>query len=263
MKNPTLFKLVMSITLLSFLSGFSQDKPVTQLLKSYIKASNELGANEDAENILALFDKNYQNNTAYIGLTGVLHRTSTTYGQFADKLAEDIKNKNYNFTMSLGETVYESQKDRAGTVSALINFQSKIDGKVAEKGTILMNIVASKIQGEWKITHNNTVRVSEESEIGNCVCYLFSKGKSFFNAETYYPAGVKYDREYKSYRVSVKEGKRSIVNRGNNDKEFIWEENGDVLDGGRKIGTAQTPDEAIQAVLSFVYGKTCTKINFS
>ena len=54
--------------------------------------------------------------------------------------------------MALDKTVYESQKEGSGTVSALINFESKIDGKVAEKGTILMNIVATKSQGEWKIT---------------------------------------------------------------------------------------------------------------
>jgi hypothetical protein len=263
MRKPTLFKLVMSIALLSFISGFAQDKPVTQLLKTYIKATNNLEADQNPDNIMMLLDKNYQNNTAYIGLTGALHRTSTTYGQFAEQIAEDIKNHNYNFTMALSKTVYESQKETSGTVSALINFESKIDGKVAEKGTILMNIVATKSQGEWKITQNNTVRVSEESEIGNCVCYLFSKGKSFFNAETYYPAGVKYEREYKSYRVSIKDGKRTIVNRGNNDRTFTWADNGDVLDGGRKIGTAVTPDEAVQAVLTFVYGKTCTKINFS
>ena len=263
MKKSTTFTLVLSIAFISFFSGFSQDKPVTQLLKTYIKATNDLATEQTPDNILMLLDKNYQNNTAYIGLTGALERTSTTYGQFAEQIAEDIKNHNYNFTMALDKTVYESQKEGSGTVSALINFESKIDGKVAEKGTILMNIVATKSQGEWKITQNNTVRVSEESEIGNCVCYLFSKGKAFFNAETYYPAGVKYEREYKSYRVSIKDGKRTIVNRGNNDKTFIWAENGDVLDGSRKIGTATTPDEAVQAVLTFVYGKTCTKINFS
>ncbi len=263
MKNLPSIKFLVLLTIFTSFTGFSQDKPVTQLLKSYVDATNRLGQSQSSDEILALFSENYQNNTAYIGMSGVLNRTTTTYAQLAEKLAEDIKNKNYNFTMSITETVQETQKKNAGTVSALINFESKIEGKVAEKGSILMNLVATKIKGEWKITHNNTVRVSEESEIGNCVCYLFSKGESYFNAETYYPAGLQYDREYKSYRVGTKDGKRAIVNRSNNDRTFFWNENGDIMDGSRKIGEADNSNEAVRIVLSFVYSDTCTEINFS
>jgi len=263
MKKITKIKHAFLITLFSFSITFAQEKPVTTILKSYINATNSLGKSQDPSSVLSLISNNYQNNTAYIGLTGVLNRSTTTYAQLEEKLTEDIKNENYNFTMSLKETVYETQKERAGTVSALINFESKIEGKVAEKGTILMNIVATKINEQWKITQNNTVRVSEESEIGNCVCYLFSKGESFFSAETYYPAGVKYEREFKSYRVGSKDGKRAIVNRGNNNKAYFWNKNGDILDGSRKIGSAETSAEAVQIVLSSVYGNTCTKIDFN
>lgn len=263
MKKPTFFKLIMAVALLAFVTGSAQDKQVTKILKSYIKASNELSSTKDTSKILTLFDSHYKNNIAYVGLTGVVKKSTINFEQFSEQLTENLKNENYNFTMSIGEIIFESQKEKAGTVSALINFESKIDGKIAEKGTILMNIVTSLIQDDWKIIHNNTVRVSEASEIGNCVCYLFSKGESFFNAETYYPAGVEYNKEYKSYRISIKEGKRTIVNRGNNNKTFTWSENGDILDNGVKIGSAETSDKAIQVVLSSVYGETCTKINFS
>jgi len=123
-----------------------------------------------------------------------------------------------------------------------------------------MNLVASLVRGEWKIIHNNTVRVSEGSDIGNCVCYLFSKGSSFFNAETYYPAGVEYDREYQSFRVSARDGKRIIKG---NDTTYTWAENGDVLDAGRKLGNAKSSDEAVKVVLAHVYAETCTKIDFN
>ncbi|WP_299886446.1 hypothetical protein [uncultured Lacinutrix sp.] len=263
MKVPTIFKFVLTIALLSSITGNSQEKKVTSILKSYIEASNNLSETKDINNVLSLFDKQYKNNIAYVGLTGVVNKSTINFDQLSKQLSDNLKNENYNFKMSIGDIIYESQKQKAGTVSALINFESKIEGKIAEKGTILMNIVTSLVQDEWKIINNNTVRVSEASEIGNCVCYLFSKGESFFNAETYYPAGVEYNREYKSYRVSIKDGKRTIVNRGNNDKTFVWAENGDILDDGVKIGTAETSDKAVQVVLSSVYGETCTKINFS
>ncbi|WP_194767642.1 hypothetical protein [Tamlana sp. I1] len=263
MKNPTFLKLALAFVLSFYAAGYAQETAAKSLLKSYIEAANNLHHTQDPESVLSLFGTNYQNNTAFVGLTGVLNRTSTNYTQLQEKLENDLKNQNYNFTMSLKETVYESQKERGGTVSALINFESKIDGKLAEKGTILMNIIATKTDGDWKITQNNTVRVSEQSDIGNCVCNLFTKGESFFTAETYYPSGVKYEREYKSYRIGNKDGKLVIVNRGNSSKSYTWEENGDVLDGALKIGSAKTPDQAIQTVLSRVYGETCTKINFN
>jgi len=263
MKHFTFSRFLFILTLFSCFAGVSQEKHVIRLLNSYISETNKLVDSPDTSSILSLFHKKYQNNTAYIGLSGVLNRTTINYTQFAEQLEENLKNKNYNFSMSLGEIVHEVQKENSGVASALINFESKIEGKVAEKGTILMNIVATKDLGEWKITHNNTVRISEEREIGNCVCYLFSKGESYYNAETYYPAGLKYEREYKSYRIGSKDGKRAIINRGNKDRAFIWNENGDILENGRKIGSAQNSSDAVQVVLAYVYSKTCTEINFS
>jgi hypothetical protein len=260
MKNSTVLRLILAVTMLSFISGFSQEKPVTKLLKSYISNSNQLRQTKQVNNVLSLFDDRYRNNIAYVGLSGIVKRSSIGFEQFAEQLDENVKNKNYNFQMSIEEIVHESQKERAGTVSALVNFESKIDGKVAEKGTILMNIVASLVRGDWKIIHNNTVRVSEGSDIGNCVCYLYAKGSTMFNAETYYPAGVEYDREYQSFRVTSRDGQRIIKA---NDMSYNWESNGDILDGGRKIGNADNSDAAIKLVLTNIYSETCTKINFN
>ncbi len=260
MKKATGLKLVMAIMLLMSFTGFSQEKPVTRLLNSYIKASNNLSVTKQKNSILALFDDRYKNNTAYVGLSGVVKRTTTGFEQLSNQLDGNIKNKKYNFKMEIRDIVHESQKEKAGTVSALVNFESKIDGKIAETGTILMSIVGTLVRGEWKIIQNNTVRVSEGKDIGNCVCYLFSKGTSFFGAETYYPAGVEYDKEFQSFRVGTRDGKRVVKG---DDKDYAWEENGDVLDGSRKIGSASTPEEAVKIVLNYLYADSCTKIDFS
>ena len=260
MKKPTFLKLVLTAVLLSCFMGYAQEKPVTRLLKSYIKASNALSQTKQKNTILSLFDDKYKNNTAYVGLSGSIKRTTIGFEQFSSQLDENMKNKEYDFNMNIQEIVHESQKEKAGTVSALVNFETKIEGKVAEKGTILMNLVASLVRGEWKIIHNNTVRVSEARDIGNCVCYLFSKGTSFFGAETYYPAGVEYNKEFQSYRVGTRNGKRVVKG---DDKDYTWVENGDVLDGARKIGNASTAEEAVKVVLAYLYSDTCTKIDFN
>ncbi len=260
MKNPNFLKLVLAIFILSIVGSFAQEKQAIQLLNKYISASNDLNKTKEVNNVLSLFDDRYKNNTAYIGLSGVVKRSTISFEQFANQLGENVKNKNYDFKMTIQEIVHESQKERAGTVSALVNFETKIENKVAEKGTILMNLVVSLVRGKWKIIHNNTIRVAEGSDVGNCVCYLFNKGTTIFNAETYYPAGVEYNREYQSFRVGTRDGKRVVKG---NDKDYAWTSNNDVLDGGRKIGKANTPEEAVKVVLSYIYADACLKMDFN
>lgn len=261
MKN---LRFIIAVFALSFVSSFAQeiDKPVTKLLKQYINASNNLNKTKEANTVLALFDDRYKNNTAYVGLSGVVKRTTTGFESFANQIDQNVKNRNYDFKMTIQEVVYEAQKERAGTVSALINFESKINGKVAEKGTILINLVASVVRGDWKIMHNNTVRVSEGSDVGNCVCYLLSRGggANSFGAETYYPAGVEYNREYQPFSVGTRNGKRVVKA---DDKDYAWTENNDVLDGARKIGKATSPKEAIKVVLAHIYTDSCIKMDFN
>ena len=132
MKKPNVLKLVLAFVLMSCFVGFSQEKPVTRLFKSYIKASNDLSVTKQKNSILALFDDRYKNNTSYVGLSGVFKRTTTGFEQLSNQLDENLKNKKYNFKMEVRDIVHESQKEKAGTVSALVNFESKIDGKVAE-----------------------------------------------------------------------------------------------------------------------------------
>jgi hypothetical protein len=260
MKKTKVFNLVTAVLLLANYVGFSQEKPVLNLLNQYVDAFNNLSNTKEKNTVLSLFDSKYKNNTAYVGLSGVIKRTTTGFEQLSTQLDQTLKNKKYNFKITVREIVHESQKERAGTVSALVNFESKVDGKVAETGTILMNLVGSLIKGEWKIIHNNTIRVSEGKDIGNCVSYLFSKGASFFGAETYYPGGVEYNNEFQSFRVINRDGKRIIKG---NIKDYEWSENGDVLEGALKVGNASTPEEAVKTVLNYVYADSCVKIDFN
>ena len=255
-----MLKLAAAVLLLTSYAGFSQEKPVTDLLNKYIQASNDLSVSKESNTVLSLFDDRYKNNTAYVGLSGVVKRSTTGFEQLSSQLDQTLKNKKYNFAMEVREIVHESQKEKAGTVSALVNFESKVDGKVAEKGTILMNLVGALVRGEWKIIQNNTVRVSEGKDIGNCICYLFSKGTSFFGAETYYPGGVEYNKKFESFRVVTRDDIR-IIKGDNND--YTWSSDGDILDGALKIGSAGTTEEAVKVVLNFLYAESCTKIDFN
>ena len=86
MKTSTILKLALVFVLSFSVTGFAQDKEATKLLKSYIKTTNALTKTQSSETVLSLFGTNYQNNTAFIGLTGVLNRTTTTYSQLQEKL---------------------------------------------------------------------------------------------------------------------------------------------------------------------------------
>ncbi len=260
MKKPAMFKTVLCMLLLSVLSVVAQEKPVVHLVKSYVEASNTLSASKQINSVLSLFDDKYKNNTSFIGLSGVVKNSNYNFEEFSEQLLANMTDKSYDFQMTITDIVFESQKEKSGAVSALVAFEAKIDGKIAEKGTMLMNIVAAKVRGDWKIVQNNTVRVSEGSEIGNCVCYLFSKGSAAFTAETYYPSGAEYDKEYQSFRLGTIDGMRVIKG---NDTTYTWDENGNVFDGKHKIGKAMSSQEAVQKVLTYIYTKACTTIDFN
>jgi len=196
MKQFAPFKIALAIFCLAFTTSNAQDKPVKTLLDSYIKYNNTLNDSTSITKLSALMHEKFSNNTTYIGLTGALTRNTTDLEETKAELVEKSKDNNYNFKMSLGEVVYTSQKEKAGTISGVVEFVSTIDGQITEKGTILINLVATKFVGDWKIIQINVVKISEQSEVGNCVSYIFSNGNSYFNSETYYPAGVKYKREF-------------------------------------------------------------------
>lgn len=255
------FKSIACALALSFVATavYSQE-PVQALLVNYINSVNTLGDATHKEDVLNLFHENYKNNTAYVKMSGIVSRTSTGKGELASTLEETLQNANYKFRLTLDKILYVAQRDRAGTISALVNFQSTIDDKLAEKGTLLMNIVGITMGGEWKIIHNNTVRVSEASDVGNCVCYIYAKGATKFITEVYYPSGVEYGQNFESFRVTSRDGNRIITSDKN---DFIWDPEGNLSYEGNTIGTTDDPKEAIQISINELYKESCTKVLFN
>jgi hypothetical protein len=263
MKKFAPLHIALAIFCLAFTTSYAQDKPVKTLLNSYIKYNNTLNDSTSITKLGDLMHEKFNNNTTYVGLTGALKRYTSNLEETKIELKDKAKDNNYNFKLTLKDVVYESQKEKAGTISGVVEFVSTIDGQITEKGTILINLVATKYVGDWKIIQINTVKISERSEVGNCVSYLFSNGNSYFNSETYYPAGVKYNREFQSFRIGKSQGERAIVNRGDNNKAFIWKENGDVYNGKELIGKAEEGKDAIKLVIQNAYSKTCTEFTFN
>ncbi len=247
------------LCLVSFLS-FAQESHVKTILENYISSVNNLGNGTSKEDVLYLFHDNYKNNTAYVKISGIVSRTSTGKSQVATLLDEIMQDDNYKFRLTLDKVLYTAQRDRAGTISALVNFESTIDGKIAESGTLLMNIVAITVAGEWKIFHNNTVRVSKASDVGNCVCYMYGKGSTKFVTEVYYPSGVEYGQNFESFRVTSRDGQRIITSDSH---DFGWDSDGNVTYQGTNIGNTKESKEAVQISLKELYKESCTKILFN
>ena len=263
MKKSTVLKLTICLICLNIGFTFAQKSPVNELLTSYVTYSNNLNDENSVVNITSLLHEKFEDNATFIGLAGFISRETKNLTGVTEDFTEKSKDNNYNFKMTINKVVYESQKDKAGTISAVVNFESMIDEKVTEKGTVLINMIASKFMGEWKIIQLNTVKISEQSEVGKCVSYLFSNGNAYFNSETYYPAGIKYKREFQSFRIGTSGGERAIINRGDSDKTFIWKLNGDVYNGKTFIGKAAEAKDAVQLVIQNAYSKTCTEFAFS
>ncbi|WP_109302443.1 hypothetical protein [Aquimarina sp. AU474] len=241
--------------------AFNGKEPVKKLLMDYINKMNALTQGTQKEDVLSLFDEKYSGNTVYVNLSGALVRKNYDKKDISSQLDDIIGDDNYRFRLILDKVVFQAQKERAGTISAVINFESFIDNKLAEKGTMLMDVVGIRVNGGWKIVQNNMVRVSEAKDIGECVCYVYGKGDTKFVTEVYFPSGLEYSQEFDAFQVTTKENRR-IIKSDNN--EFYWNrDTGKISFKGEEIGKAENSRKAIEFVLKNLYRDSCVNIAFN
>ncbi len=241
--------------------AFNEKEPVNKLLMDYINKMNALTQGTQKEDVLNLFDEKYRGNTVYVNLSGALVRKNYDKNDISSQLDDIIDDNNYRFRLILDKVVFQTQKERAGTISAVISFESFIDNKLAEKGTMLMDLVGIRVNGGWKIVQNNMVRVSEAKDIGECVCYVYGKGTTKFVTEVYFPSGLEYSQEFDAFQVTTRENRR-IIKSDNN--EFYWSrDTGKLKFKGEEIGRADNSRKAIEFVLKNLYKDSCVNIVFN
>lgn len=260
-------KITLTLVVLFLFSGLHQsyatvnEEPIKKLLMDYINKINALNQGTKKDDVLGLFDEKYSGNTVYVNLSGALVRKTYEKKDISSQLDDIIDDDNYDFRMTLDKIVFQSQKERAGIISAVINFESSIDKRLAEKGTMLMDIVGVRVNGGWKIVQNNMVRVSEAKDIGECVCYVYEKGSTKFVTEVYFPSGLEYSQEFDAFQVTSKDNKRIIKSNSN---EFYWSRStGKLTFKGGSLGKAQSARKAIEFVLKDLYKDACVKIAFN
>ncbi len=242
--------------------GIANDanEPVKQLLSDYIQKTNTLGKQTTKEDVLRLYSDKYSGNTTYVKLSGAIIKKEYTKKDIASQLSEIISENDYDFKVSLGEIIYINQKERAGTIAALINFESFIDNKIAEKGTMLMNIVGIVSENSWQIIQKSMIRVSEKKDIGDCVCHIYDKGDTRFVVQLHYPSGVEYAHQFESFQITTKNDNRIIKS---STKQFLWNKNNNELTYDKEIiGTPKSAKSAIQLLLKNTYREPCADIRF-
>ncbi|GAA3516856.1 hypothetical protein GCM10022393_33670 [Aquimarina addita] len=234
--------------------------PIIEVVESYINLMNSLEKDDAVTKVLNLYSEQYTGNTTYVNLSGAIIKKNYTKEHIKSQLNDIVQDGNYNLKIKMNSILYTIQKESAGTVSVLLDFESFIDTKIAEKGTILMNVVVAKQKEQWKIMQNNMVRVSEVKDIGDCVCHIFEKGSTQFVTELYYPAGVKYDHKFEAFRITSNE-KNKVVNSGG--KTFIWENNSNKLSlNQEELGVAKTPKQVVELLIKKMNTETCATIIF-
>ncbi|MFD2563102.1 hypothetical protein [Aquimarina rubra] len=260
MKKITLALIIIFISNSTFFAQASDKEPIKQLLMDYINKINDLERGAKKNDVLYLFDEKYSGNTVYVNLSGALVRKNYDKKNVSSQLDDIINDDNYNFRLTLDKVVFQSQKDNAGIISAVVTFESFINKKLAEKGTMLMDMVGVKIDERWKIVQNNMVRVSEAKDIGECVCYMYGNGDTKFVTEVYFPAGLEYSQKLESFQITRKDGSRLIKTHS---EEFSWKGNGGLYYKGKSIGQTKDAKLAIQAAVKNLYKDSCVKVIFN
>ncbi|MEW7277739.1 hypothetical protein ABW636_04005 [Aquimarina sp. 2201CG1-2-11] len=262
MKKITLVLLLMFLfSNVIYSKEFNEKDPVKKLLVDYINKMNALTQGTQKEDVLELFDGKYSGNTVYVNLSGALVRKDYSKRDISSQLDDIINDNNYSFKLTLDKIIFQNQKEIAGTISAIINFESSVDNRLAEKGTMVMNMVVVRVKGTWKIVQNNMVRVSEAKDIGECICYMYEKGTTKFVTEVYFPSGIEYSQELNAFQVMTKNEKRIVKSESN---EYYWNKNtGKITLKGGKIGQTSDSKKAVQYVLKDLYKDSCVNIVFN
>lgn len=169
MKKITLILIIVFIYNNAYVAHANDKEPIKKLLMDYINKINDLERGAKKNSVLYLFDEKYSGNTVYVNLSGALVRKDYDKKNISSQLDDIINDDNYSFKLTLDKVVFQNQKENAGIISAVVNFESFIDKKLAERGTMLMDLVGVKVNERWRIVQNNMVRVSEAKDIGECV----------------------------------------------------------------------------------------------
>ncbi|WP_299260508.1 hypothetical protein [uncultured Aquimarina sp.] len=260
MKKITLAFIIIFICNSTFVAQASVEEPIKKLLMDYINKINDLQRGAKKNDVLYLFDEKYSGNTVYVNLSGALVRKNYDKKNVSSQLDDIINDDNYSFRLTLDKIVFQNQKDNAGIISAVVGFESFINKKLAEKGTMLMDMVGIQIDERWRIVQNNMVRVSEAKDIGECVCYMYGNGDTKFVTEVYFPAGLEYDQKLESFQITRKDGVRLIKSHS---EEFSWKGNGGVYYKGKPVGKTKDPKLAIQAAVKNLYKDSCVNVVFN
>lgn len=185
MKKITVVLIIVFIYNSTYVVHANNEEPIKKLLLSYINKINDLERGAKKNDVLYLFDEKYSGNTVYVNLSGALVRKDYDKKNISSQLDDIVNDDNYSFRLALDKIVFQSQKENAGIISAVISFESFINKKLAEKGTMLMDMVGIKTNQRWSIVQNNMVRVSEAKDIGECVCYMYGNGDTKFVTEVF------------------------------------------------------------------------------
>ncbi len=241
-------------------SQSSESNEMESLLNEYISSFNALEAENSSSKTLKLFSDRYSGNTTYVKLSGGVIKKTYSKKDIKNQLDDIVQDDEYRININLNKILYTNKKDKAGTISALLDFTSYIDDKEAEKGTMLFNIVAVNLDSHWKIFQNNMVRISETKEIGDCVCHVYNKDNYKYIAELYYPAGVTYDHKFESFQFTSTATKNLIKTKG---ATFEWNKSSwDISLNGKVIGKGTTRQEAIELITKINFSEPCKSIIF-
>lgn len=250
-------KLIALTFLLIGAQSFAQDEAVKELLNNYVSAVNKLPKTQKASNVTQYFHDQYKSYSAELGMSGIVNRTTSDIYDFEEQLQNSIDNSAYKLKLTVDKVLYVNQKNKVGTIAAIIDFESKFEDKIADKGTILLTIIATKSSGEWQIIHSNTTQISESKDVGQCSCNIYKKGEDSqrYLAEVFYPSGLEIGQDFSTYRIAFKKGKRFIIS--DND-DFIWNEVNEIYLGSKLIGKSEDIKEAIRLISEDRFKANCT-----
>lgn len=236
-----------------------EEKEITQLLKSYISEINTLSQSKKIDNLKKLLADDFMAHESEIALNGSVRHLSRNRETHLRLLQQRIAYaEGISIDASLERIFHATSGEKTAYIMAELKINVQYEGNPAEKVSIFVNAIGSKIDGIWKLTETDNVIMVDEKTLGKCLCSFYERDAGFAT-EVVYPSGFAYEKKMDAFTFRLQDGVKTI---SVNDQLYHWKQNGEIVNitdgkGGKALGTTNDSKKAATIVLSDLYQTHC------
>jgi len=244
------------IYLLIGFSSFAQES-LESTFRNFVKAIDGIEQKKNFNDIKQYLSSDYKSSVTFISLDKSLKTVEGDLQTLHNTLIYLINNKDFTIEMNVVEIEKVKEEGDLGLVNATVDYKLYYKKELAEEQSFEVLMLANRQPDQkWVFTQLKNRRSVLLQNIGTCLITIYESDNRYIS-ETIFPGGLASRKQMNYFDFVTNEDFRSISVDGYN---YIWQDNGSIINEDKKIATANNSDEAIKALLVEIYAKSCSRI---